>query len=131
MSVIVILMIIALVAWAVFLQIQARKQVDIATSLSEQDAAQVVTDYFGVLWTQVGGAGHLNYRPKLRVGAPTISISFAPSGTTACEVSIWTSHFHTRYGLMSHAQLAWRKKRALAGRLGETSAASGSWGRGA
>lgn len=117
MEVMVILFIIALTGWAIVTQVKAREQIDIPTPLSEQDAARIVFDHFGPLWTQVAGAGHLNYRPKFRAGAPTVSIALTPTGMHGCTVSIWTSTFSTRYGLMTHAQLAWRKKQTLADKL--------------
>src|ERR1700753_1540760 len=92
------LVIIAFVAWTIYVQIGARQQVEVATKLTEQDAGELVTDYFGVLWTLVDGPRHVNYRPKLRAYAPVISVSFTPDGTRACAVSIWTSSWKTRYG---------------------------------
>jgi hypothetical protein len=126
-----ILGVIVVVGWGIFCQVAARQQVDVETQLSEQDAARCVVDYFGVMWTRVDGPGHLNYRPKLRMHAPTVSVGFAPDGTSSCTVNIWTSAFTTKYGMMYHAQLAWRKKLQLAGRLRNTSGASENWTRGA
>jgi hypothetical protein len=125
------LLIILIVAWAVFVQIGARQQVDVATKMTEQDAGEVVRNYFGALWSQVDGPGHVNYRPRLRAYAPVISISFSPDGTRECGVSIWTSSWKTRYGLMVHAQLVWRKKMALCGRLRSASEVDSNWTRGA
>jgi hypothetical protein len=110
-----------LVGWAIFVQVGARQQVDVATSLTEQDAGEVVRNYFGALWSQVDGPGHVNYRPRLRAYAPVISISFSPNGTRECGVSIWMSSWKTRYGVMAHAQLVWRKKLVLSSRLRDAS----------
>ena len=112
-----VLVIIVIVGWNIFVQVRARSQTDVTATLSEQQAAQLVTEYFGVMWTQVDGAGHLNFKPKLRKAPPTISVTFTTSGTAQCDVSIWTSHWITRYGVMGHAQLAWRKEAGLARRL--------------
>jgi len=131
MEVLFVLLVLSLIGWTVYVQISARQQVDVVTTLSEQDAAQEVLRYFGVLWTQVPGRGHVNYRPKLRADAPTMSINFSPDGTAACVVSIWTSHWTKRYGLMSHAQLMWRKKRGLAARLASASDTTANWSTGA
>lgn len=111
------IVVILLISWAIFVQFSARRQVDLSVGLSERDAAQAIAGYFGALWNQVPGQGELNYRPKLRRNAPTLSISLRPVSLGACEVSIWTSAWSTRYGVMGHAQLMWRKKRGLASRL--------------
>jgi hypothetical protein len=73
-----------------------------------------VSAAFGTTWTRVEGKGDDNFRPKLRVRAPVLSVSYAPNGAGGSEVDIWCSHFTKRYGLMHHAQLMWRKKRAVA-----------------
>lgn len=125
------LMIIMVIAWTIYVQIGARQQVEVTTDLAEQDAGELVRNYFGTLWTLVDGPGHLNYRPKLRVAAPVVSISFSPDGTHKCGVSVWTSSWHTRYGLMAHGQLAWRKKLGVASRLRNASAVDNNWTRGA
>jgi hypothetical protein len=111
------LLVIALISWAIFTQIDARRQLDVSVAIPEQDAAEIVRDCFGVVWTSVSGPGEVNYRPKLRAGAPTVSVSFTPNGIQECEVALWTSYYHTRYGVMAHAQLMWRKRRQVARRL--------------
>jgi hypothetical protein len=126
-----VLVVILLIVWIVFVQYSARQQVDLTVGMSERDAAGIVTQYFGLLWTQVDGAGDMNYRPKMRMRAPTLSISFVPVGTAECEVSIWTSAWTTKYGVMGHAQLMWRKKRALAARLSSSSGATDNWSKAA
>jgi hypothetical protein len=130
MGVLVTLLVIAFIGWMVFVQIGARQQVDLVVNGSEQDVAEQVRGYFGALWTQVAGVGHLNFRPKLRARPPTLSVSFRPNGTASCEISVWTSAFTTRYGAMNHAQLAWRRKHALAARLNNLAAAPGGRVRG-
>lgn len=117
MEVFWVLVVIALLSWAVFVQVGARKHVLLEVPMSEQAAAEVVAGCFNISWTQVTGEGDLNFRPKLRMGAPVVSIDFAPDGMSKCGIEIWTSRFSTRYGMMSHAQLAWRKKRKLASEL--------------
>jgi hypothetical protein len=114
----VIVLLLVLLGWMIFVQIAARQQVAVYLGISEQEAAQLTMSYFGRLWTQTPGAGHLNYQPAMRSHAPTISIHFEPSGTAACAVQVWVSSFETaRFGRMAHAQLAWRKKQGLARRL--------------
>lgn len=125
-----VLVIIVLIGWAIFCQVRARAQTDVTAALSEQQAAQLVMEHFGVLWTQVEGAGHLNFRPKLRKWPPTISVTFTTSGTSQCDVSIWTSHWTSHYGVMGHAQLAWRKEASLARKLSSASSAA-NWLKGA
>lgn len=113
---IVIIVVIAVLVWAGFTQVQARQQVDVETTLSPNDAAHIVEKYFGAIWTSVSGSGRFNYRPKLRKGAPTISVDIQPA-ELGCEVHIWTSAWKSYFGLMNHATLMWRKKRGLASRL--------------
>jgi hypothetical protein len=131
MEILWILVVISLISWTIFVQYSARQQVDLTVAMSERDAASAVLDFFGLMWTQTDGAGDVNYRPKLRAHAPTLSISFAPAGTSECEISIWTSHYKTRYGIMGHAQLMWRKKRALAARLSRSAGATDNWSKAA
>jgi hypothetical protein len=118
------MVVIALIVWAIFTQVAARQQVDLSVNRNERDAAQEIAAYFGMLWTQVPGAGDINYRPKLRVKAPTLSISLQPVDLGRCEICIWTSAYTVRYGLMQHAQLMWRKRRGLAARLSRPEAAA-------
>jgi hypothetical protein len=127
----VFLVIILVAGWAIFVQIGARQRIDVTTQLTEQDAGDVVSNHFGVSWTLVDGPGHLNYLPKLRMQAPVISISFSPDGTRECGVSIWTSSWQTKYGVMAEAQLAWRKKQALASRVRNAAAVDNNWTSGA
>lgn len=117
MEVFWVLVVIALLCWVIFVQVDARRHVVVEVPMSEQAAAEIVAACFNVTWTRISGKGDLNYRPKLRVGAPVVSIAFDPDGTSKCGVEIWTSQFSTRYGMMNHAQLAWRKKRKLASEL--------------
>ncbi|MFC7612833.1 hypothetical protein ACFQV2_03445 [Actinokineospora soli] len=124
------LLIIAVIAWTVFVQVQARRQLDVLVPLSEKAAAEAVTSLFGVTWSQVEGRGHLNFKPRLRRHAPTLSISFEPEGTGKCQVSIWTSAWKTQYGVMAHAQLAWRKKRSVANRIQQVPTQPQQWSRG-
>jgi hypothetical protein len=113
----IIVLVLAVCGWNIFVQVAARQQVNVPVAISEQAAAQLVVEHFGVMWTAVSGPGHLNYRPKLRMRAPMLSVDFSPESGSACTVSIWMSNAITRYGLVHHAQLAWRKKLQLAGKL--------------
>ncbi|GLY47533.1 hypothetical protein [Lentzea sp. NBRC 102530] len=125
-----VLVIILLLGWAIFTQVRARTQLDVTAALSEQQAGQLVMEHFGVMWSQVEGPGHLNFKPRLRKWPPTISVNFTTSGTAQCEVSIWTSHWTSHYGVMGHAQLAWRKEAALARKLSNADSAA-NWLKGA
>ncbi|MGW4210938.1 hypothetical protein ACWEIJ_23305 [Lentzea sp. NPDC004789] len=124
------LVVVVVIGWNIFVQVRARTQLDVTTALSEQQAAALVAEHFGVLWTREEGAGHLNFKPRLRKWPPTVSVSFTPNGTSQCGVSIWTSHWTTRYGVMGHAQLAWRKEATLARKLSNASSAA-NWLKGA
>lgn len=42
-----------------------------------------------------------------------LSISYAPTGDGGCDVDVWCSAGVKNYGLLNHAQLVWRKKRAV------------------
>lgn len=114
------LVVAAVIAWQIFVQTSARRQLDIAVRMSEQEAAEIVRSSFNAVWGAVDGPGDLNYRPRLRGHAPTVSITFSPNGVRECEVSIWTSAWRSHYGIMAHAQLMWRKRRRIALRLTES-----------
>jgi hypothetical protein len=113
----VFLLILAWVAWVVFVQVQARKQSRIATSLGKIAVQDVIDRTFGSTWSRVAGPGHVNVRQKLRSRGPTISIDVEPGSGSGSEVDIWMSSSSTRYGMVNHGQLVWRKKRALASAL--------------
>ncbi|WP_410564528.1 hypothetical protein [Amycolatopsis sp. cmx-4-61] len=120
MEVFWVLVVLALIGWAIFVQVEARRHAVVEVPMSEQAAAEVVAACFNITWTRISGKGDLNFRPKLRVGAPVVSVAFDPDGATKCGVEIWTSQFSTRYGMMNHAQLAWRKKRKIASELAKS-----------
>jgi hypothetical protein len=117
MGVIVVLFVIALVAWMIFTQVAARQQVTVSCRLGAAEAREIVAGSFGVAWSQVGGRGTDNFRPRMRFRPPVISVDYRPASPGACEVHIWCSAFATKCGAMNHAQLVWRKKLSLARRL--------------
>lgn len=121
MEFVIALAVVAGLASLVATQVAARRQVDLEVTCARAQAAQVVEKYFGPAWTRVSGPGTYNFRPKLRLHAPTISITLRGSETRS-EVSVWTSDYDTVYGGMYHAGLMWRKKRGLAKRLRATGA---------
>ena len=114
MGILILLALLALITWNVLVQVGARQQATISTSDDVASARRTVSAAFGTTWTRVEGKGDDNFRPKLRVRAPVLSVSYEPNGAGGSEVDIWCSHFTKRYGLMHHAQLVWRKKRAVA-----------------
>jgi hypothetical protein len=74
---------------------------------------QVVDEVFGNGWSRINGPGHINVKPKFRAGAPTISINVVPATSGGSDVTMWLSAWKTRYGAVGHAQMVWRKERAL------------------
>jgi hypothetical protein len=117
MGFIFLLVIIAIVGWNVFMQVAARQQLTVSCTGGVAAAQQLVAASFGAAWNRVQGRGDQNFRPRLRRRPPVISVDYRVVGGDGCEVDIWCSHFDTMYGAMNHAQLVWRKKRALASRL--------------
>lgn len=109
-----VVVVLAIVASFALTQIWARQQLDLELSCSVAEATASVESFFGPTWTAVHGEGTLNYRPKLRMNAPTISIQIRGSGLAGSHVSVWTSRYKTVYGGMYHAGLMARKKRGLA-----------------
>lgn len=65
------------------------------------------------------GNGDDNFKSKRGPKAPVISISYDMSGTGGCDVDIWCSHGVKQYGVLNHAQMVWRKKRAVARALAQ------------
>lgn len=112
-----VLILVAVLAAAIYVQVAARKQVTVETSLSPDQAAQVVKKYFGLTWNEEGGPGDFNYSPKLRRDPPTISINTKPAPNGGSHVDIWVSGATHMLGFMGHAMLMWRKKRGLAAKL--------------
>lgn len=116
MEIIIGIAVIGALAVMIAVQVAARQQLDINVPKPRAESAQVIEKYFGPIWTRVSGPGTYNFKPKLRMHAPTISIKLHGSDTTS-QVSVWTSDYKTIYGGMYHAGLMWRKKRGVAKRL--------------
>jgi len=116
-GILVVFLLIALAAWAGFTQVQARKQHQIPTTLGKIRVQQIIDEVFGRTWKRMTGPGDINVRPTFKRNAPTISISVEPLPNGGTEVSIWLSQWGRRLGMVEHAQLVWRRKRALAARL--------------
>jgi hypothetical protein len=114
MSILIVLAILAFITWNVFVQVSARQQTTISISGDVASARRAVYAAFSPTWALVEGKGEDNFRPKLRMRAPVLSVSYEPNEAGGSEVDIWCSHFKKRYGCMEHAQLAWRKKHAVA-----------------
>lgn len=117
MSVIIVIAVVLAIVAFIALQVVARAQDDINTTLGPAEINRIVEQYFGVIWTRMSGPGAYNFRPKMRMHAPTISVSIDGNGSGGCTVSVWPSNYDTAYGGMYHAGLVWRKKRGLAKRL--------------
>jgi hypothetical protein len=93
------------------------QETEVGTRMSRNEITEVINGYFGRIWTSVGGPGTYNYRPKLRMHAPTISIKIGTNPGGGMLVTVWTSSYTSRYGLVFHGGLMWRKRRGLAKRL--------------
>ncbi len=117
MAVLVVILLVVGLVWALFLQVAARQQVDVACPLDVASARQLVERLFGATWKRVSGPGLVNLKPRMRLHAPTLSINLRQSSGKGCEASIWTSDYTTKYGLMWHSQLMWRKKRRATSQL--------------
>lgn len=119
MSVLITLLILAFIAWAAFTQIMGRQQTSVSCSYDPATARKIVSKCFGMWWTTVPGNGDDNFKSKRGSKAPVISISYGMSATGGCDVDIWCSHGVKQYGVLNHAQLVWRKKRAVARALAQ------------
>jgi hypothetical protein len=110
----VVLLLLAFLAWLAFTQVGGRQQVSVSTGHSVDESRQIVAASFGLAWSQADGPGQENFRPRLRAHAPVLSIDYESAEGGGSTVDMWCSNFKTTYGLMIHAQLMWRKKRAVA-----------------
>jgi hypothetical protein len=120
MGVIIFLLVLAVIGWAAFTQIIARQQTSITCSYDLATARRIVSQCFGSWWwTAVPGRGDDNYRPRRGSKAPVLSISYDMTESGRCDVAIWCSAGVKNYGLLNHAQLMWRKKRAVAQALAQ------------
>jgi hypothetical protein len=114
MGALITVLFLAVVGWNTFTQIMARQQTSISCSYDVATARGIVSRSFGMWWKAVPGNGEDNYKSKRGSSAPTLSISYDVGEGGGCHVDIWCSHGTKRYGVLNHAQLAWRKKRAVA-----------------
>jgi hypothetical protein len=119
MGVLITLLFLAVVGWNTFTQIMARQQTSISCSYDIATARKIVSQSFGMWWKAVPGKGDDNYKSKRGSNAPTLSIDYRVAESGGCNVDIWCSQGTKRYGLLGHAQLVWRKKRAVAGALAQ------------
>ncbi|MFI5707330.1 hypothetical protein [Kribbella sp. NPDC051620] len=81
--------------------------------MTTAEAVEMVQRVFsGRTWELRSDGLEFRARNRLKVRGPTIGVDLEPqpSGTA---VSVWVSHAHYRYGLLEHAQFAWRKMHAL------------------
>ncbi len=119
MGALITLLVLAFIAWAIFTQVMARQQTSVTCSFDPATARRIVSKSFGIWWNSVPGRGDDNYRPKRGPKAPIISISYEAAENGGCHVDIWCSHGIKNYGVLNHAQLMWRKKRAVARALAQ------------
>ena len=117
MGALITLLFLAVAGWNTFTQIMARQQTSISCSYDVATARRIVSQSFGMWWKTVPGNGEDNYKSKRGSNAPTLLISYDVAEGGGCHVDIWCSHGTKRYGVLNHAQLVWRKKRAVAGAL--------------
>ncbi len=113
MGALITVLVLAFVAWAIFTQVAARQQTSISCSCDPATVRRIVSKSFGIWWNAVPGRGDDNYRPKRGSKAPVLSISYGMAEGGGCNVDIWCSHGVKNYGVLNHAQLVWRKKRAV------------------
>jgi hypothetical protein len=111
-----ILSVLAIAGALLLIQTRARRELHVATATGRQQAGLIVQEYFGANWESVPGPGTLNYQPRIRDHAPTMSIiiSGSDAGST---VTIWTSHYDGSVHGMRHAALMARTQYALTKRL--------------
>ena len=118
MGTVMIIIIIAALSATGFVQIGARQQVDVVTARDPHQVASAIESCFGASWNRVAGPGKFNYKPRLRMHAPTLSVSIDANGPSGnCDVSIWMSAYKAKLGVAAHAMLIWRKKRSVVARL--------------
>jgi hypothetical protein len=123
MGALITVLVLAFVAWAIFTQVAARQQTSISCSCDLATARRIVSKSFGIWWNAVPGRGDDNYRPKRGSKAPVLSISYGTAEGGGCNVDIWCSHGVKNYGVLNHAQLVWRKKRAVVRALAQAEVA--------
>lgn len=114
MGFLLVVLLLAGLAWVVFTQAGGRQQISVSTEHDVAEARKIVAASFGVVWKRVKGRGQENFRPKLRAYTPVLSVNYEPAEGGGCTVHLWCSDYKTKFGLMVHAQLMWRKKRAVA-----------------
>jgi hypothetical protein len=107
------LVVLGATGWNLYMQVVVRRQTHLSTTLTTAEAVAVVNRVFsGRTWELRSDGLEFRARNRLKMRGPTIGVDLEPhsSGT---GVSIWISHAHYRYGILEHAQFAWRKMRAL------------------
>ena len=119
MGALIFVLFLAVVGWNTFVQVVARQQTSITCSYDADTARRIVSQSFGMWWKPVPGKGDDNYKAKRGSNAPTLSIDYDMGESQGCQVEIWCSHGTKRYGVVNHAQLVWRKKRAVAKALAQ------------
>lgn len=120
MGVLVVMIILVLLGWLVFTQLGGRQQLSVLSPHDVASTRKLVSNLFGVAWSRVPGRGDDNFKPRLRMYAPTLSVSYQPA-EDGTDVQLWCSAYTTKMGLMGHAQLMWRKKRSVAHALAQPS----------
>lgn len=122
------LLVVILIAWLailVVLRFLGLSQARVSSNQSVDEVMSTLKKSFpGITWAETSGPGDLNFRPRARAHAPTISISMTPT-TVGTDVHIWTSAYTGYLGVfMGHGLLCWRKRAALVRRLTSSDSAS-------
>ncbi|WP_432893266.1 hypothetical protein ACQPYH_19675 [Kribbella sp. CA-245084] len=107
------LLILGATGWNAYIQIVIRRQTYLSTTLTPTQAAFVVRKVFSGRTWELGSDGlEFRARNRMKVNGPTIAVDIEPRPSGAA-IRTWVSHANFRYGVMEHAQFAWRKMRAL------------------
>jgi len=114
----------AVVAWV--LTALAKQQQDLLLGVSAQSAAEaVLASFSGVGWKQIDGPGMLNFLARgfgiggYRAKRPVVSVDIEDRGDGSTVVSIWTSAWSSRMGMMALCDRVVSKKFWLARKLTE------------
>lgn len=127
MAVIFVLFVIALFVWVGFTQVTGRQQLSVTSPHDLARTKAMVGSKFGIAWSRVPGRGDDNFKPRLRMHTPTLSVRYEQTAE-GTEVQLWCSNYDTYLGLMIHAQLMWRKKLSVARSVTQESPSATSGG---
>lgn len=122
------LLILVATGWNVYMQVAARRQTNLSTTLTTAEAVSVVRRVFsGRTWELQSDGLEFRARNRIKMRGPTIAVDLEPRPSGAA-ITIWVSHAYFRYGILEHAQFAWRKTRAIAAAANSTGSIASSGG---